>query len=720
MYDEPKNEAAEDEVEKLTPEEAQAEKLVAKHDFFLRDFDAIEAAQHDERQQCLEDRRFYSIVGAQWEGSLDEQFKNKLKFELNKTHLAVLRIINEYRNNRISVSFVPKKGKKDSGNEQLADAVAGLYRADEQDSCAEEATDNAFEEAVGGGYGAFRLCTEYEDEDEEGEQRVRFKPIFDADSCVFFDLGARRQDKSDAKRCYVLTPMTVEDFKNEYGEDPVSWPHSVSQFEFDWFAQTANTVYVAEVYEVEKAVEKYQCYVGIEGEQRELPMKELEENPLLADEMMALGFKPTEVKERKKRRVHKYLMTGSRILEDCGFIAGPNIPVIPVYGKRWYVDNVERFAGHVRLVKDGQRLFNVQVSKLGEMSVSSGIGKPILTPQQVAGHQGMWEDDPVKNFAYLLLNPIIDAQGNEVVSGPIAYTQPPQLPPAMATLLQITDSSIKEIMGNPQAGEQIVSNIATKTVELVQQRLDMQSYIFVSNMAKAMQRAGEVWLGMAKDITVEEGREMKTVGPNGEVGSVELMRPIADKETGDIRYENNLEDARFDVVAKAGPSSSSKREATVRNLKEMMAIVQDPQTLQVLSAMVMLNMEGEGISDVREFFRKQMLRMGVVKPTEEEAKKLLEEQANQPPDANSELLKAAADQAEAEAVKARADTVYTIAKVDKLHAEVLAMLAEVNQAKQQLALDAAKTATEIGAQMAAPAQTSIAVPQPAADEATPL
>ena len=42
------------------------------------------------------------------------------------------------------------------------------------------------------------------DDDEDDRQRIRFEPIYDADSSIYFSLGAKRQDKSDAKSCYVL------------------------------------------------------------------------------------------------------------------------------------------------------------------------------------------------------------------------------------------------------------------------------------------------------------------------------------------------------------------------------------------------------------------------------------------------------------------------------------------------------------------------------------
>src|SRR5207237_1405050 len=104
----------------------------------------------------------------------------------NDIHLAVIRIFNEYRNNRITVAFQPKDG---TPADDFATTVAGLYRADEKRCTAEEAYDNSLEEAVGGGFGAWRLRAVYENEDDEDvddddrPQTVAIEPIFDADSC---------------------------------------------------------------------------------------------------------------------------------------------------------------------------------------------------------------------------------------------------------------------------------------------------------------------------------------------------------------------------------------------------------------------------------------------------------------------------------------------------------------------------------------------------------
>jgi hypothetical protein len=661
------------------------------HQQAMTEFDRVQTSVRDERLQCLQDRRFYSIAGAQWEGPLGDQYENKPRFEVNKIHLSVIRIINEYRNNRIAVDFVSKDGE---ANDKLTETCNGLYRADERDSGAEEAYDNAFEEAVGGGYGAWRLRTAYEDEenDEDERQRIRIEPIYDADSSVFFDLDAKRQDKADAKYCFVLYSMTYEAYKAEWNDDPATWPKVIHQYEFDW--DTPDVVFVAEYYRVEEVRETVRIFLTIQGEEERYTQADFDADETLEETLAAVGTVEVRQKRTKRKRVRKYIMSGGGILDDMGYIAGKNIPIVPVYGKRWFVDNVERCMGHVRLAKDPQRLKNMQLSKLGEISALSSIEKPILVPEQVSGHQVMWAEDNLRNYPYLLINPITGPNGETTAAGPVAYTKSAQIPPAMAALLQITESDMAEILGSSQQADKMVSGISGKAVELIQTRLDMQTFIYMSNMAKAVRRCGEIWLSMSKDIYVEEKRKMKTVGAMEEVGSIELMKPQIDEETGELIYENNLGDALFDVAVDVGPSSSSRRDATVRALTGMMQVTTDPTTQQVLQAMAIMNMEGEGIGDIKEYFRKQLVQMGVLKPTEEEQQQMMEAQANVQQDPQTAYLLAEAAKAQALAIKAQADTEYTLARSEETKAKTIQTLSSVDIDERKSAIE---TAEKIGA-----------------------
>ena len=646
----------------------------------VQQFDTIQKAIQEERQQCIDDRRFYSISGAQWEGKLGEQFENKPKLEVNKVHLSVIRIINEYRNNRITVNF------ESDTKEELAELCDGLYRYDENRSGAQEAYDNAFEEAVGGGMGAFRLTTEYRDDEDpdDDEQCISIEPIYDADTSVFFDLDAKRQDKRDAKFCFLITSMSREAYALEYDDDPASWSKDDYSTEFDW--ATPDVVYIAEYFLIESKKERVHLWEKLDGEKLRLSDDQLEDQ---LEMLEAVGARSIGIKKVTRRKVKKYIMSGGGIIDDCGHIAGRMIPIIPVYGKRWFVNNIERCMGHVRLAKDAQRLKNMQLSKLAEISALSPVRKPILTPEQIVGHQTMWEEDNIKNYPYLLLNPIKDLNGQPLPSGPLGYTEPPTIPAALAALLQITETDMQEILGNQKDGEQIAGNISTQTAELVQTRLDMQTYIYLSNMSKAIKRAGEVWLSMAKDVYSEEGRIVTVRGEGGEINKRELLQPSLDKDGKKVTL-NDLGEAKFDVIAEVGPSSSTKKSATVRQLMSMLQISTDPITIKVLSSMIMLNMDGEGVAEVRDYFRQEMIKMKVVKPTDEEAAALAEEQKNQEPSANDKYLEAAAIAEQARAVEAQADALLKDAKTDKTRAETVETLSDIENQKLQQSLDIIK------------------------------
>lgn len=642
------------------------------HSDALKKFNYIQSAVRDERMQCLQDRRFVSIAGAQWEGGLGEQFENRPKLEFNKIALAITRIINEYRNNPVTVDFVSKDGAE---NDVMADTLDGLYRSDEDYSVASEAYDTAFEEAVTGGFGAFRLRTEYEDEyDPENEnQRIRIEPIPDADTSVFFDLNSKRQDKSDATHAFVITAMDRETYEDTYSDDVSSWPKSISQLEFDW--STPDIVYVAEYYVIETVPVTLRIFQTMDGQEEKYWPQDFENDPKLLDTLNAVGTREVRQRKLKQDRVHKYIMSGSKILEDLGYIAGSNIPIIPVYGKRFYIENVERCFGHVRLAKDAQRLKNMQLSKLAEISALSSIEKPLFYPEQVAGHQMQWAEDNIKNYPYLLVNPITGADGSIQSIGPLGYTRPPAVPAALAALLQTTEVDMNDILGNAQQADQMLSGVSGKAIELIQTRVDGQAAIYTSNFAKAMRRAGEVWLDIAREIYSSRTR-MKTVGKDGEVSSVEIMKPVLG-DNAEVIMENDIANAKFDVMVDVGPSSASKRAATVRSLTNMMQASDDPETRQILSALALSNMEGEGLSDVRGYFRNQLVRKGVIKPSEQEALQLQTEAANAKPNAQDSFLLASAEEANARATKAHADVMKIVSDVQYNNAKTAEIASKI-------------------------------------------
>jgi hypothetical protein len=215
----------------------------------------------------------------------------------------------------------------------------------------------------------------------------------------------------------------------------------------------------------------------------------------------------------------------------------------------------------------------------------------------------------------------------------------------------------------------MVSNMSGKAVEMIQQRLDTQAFIYMSNFAKSIRREAEVWLSMAKDIYVEAGRKMKRVSAQGGLDNVVLKLEALDDKEGGLVVRNDLSTADFDVLESVGPSFESKRNATVRTLVGMLPLVTDPTDAKVLQAVILQNMEGEGLSDVNEYYRKQLVQMGVNKPTEEEQEQMSAAAEQQQPDPQAEFLASEAAKNIATAEKLKAETARTLADADRVVAQ---------------------------------------------------
>jgi hypothetical protein len=302
----------------------------------------------------------------------------------------------------------------------------------------------------------------------------------------------------------------------------------------------------------------------------------------------------------------------------------------------------------------------------------------------------LWAKDNIDKNPYLVINAIESPNGEKVPAGPVGYTKAPQIPPAMAALTQLAQTALTELLGAQQNGEKMESNISGRVVELIQQRLDMQSFIYLDNFSKAMKRAGQVWLSMMRDIAVEPSRRMKTMEEDGAYGSIMLNVPAYSDDLETEIVKNDITKASFDVDVDVGPASSSVKAGTVRALTGLATITDDPQIKRALTITTIANIEGNGLADLRTWARKIALRDGLVQPTEAEKRELAAEQQGQQPDAQSQYLLAEAEKAGALTTKAKADTVKVLADAEKSKADTAAILAGIGQADRKQAIDAAQ------------------------------
>ncbi|WP_261877958.1 portal protein [Pectobacterium carotovorum] len=659
-----------------------AETLQKRHEQIMLKFDRAYTPQEDVREKCIEATRFARVPGGQWEGTtsagtkLNDRFERYPKFEINKVATELNRIIAEYRNNRITVKFRP--GDK-AASEELANKLNGLFRADYEETDGGEACDNAFDDGATGGFGCFRMSTKYVNEYDplDERQRICIEPIYDAARSVWFDPDAKKYDKSDAGWAFDMYSLSAEKYKAEYDKTPASLDLMLdNSWKYDWFDN--DVVYIAKYYEVRKeSVDVVSYQNPMTGEIATYDSDQLEP---IADELADIGFVEVARRSVKRRRVYVALVDGDGFLEKPRRIAGENIPLIPVYGKRWFIDDIERVEGHIAKAMDPQRLYNLQVSMLADTASQDAGSTPIVDMDQVRGLEKHWEERNKKRPSFLPLRSIKDKSGNVIAPAtPTGYTQPAVLNQALAALLQQTSADIQEVTGGSQAMQQMPSNIAQETVNNLMNRSDMASFIYLDNMAKSLKRAGEIWLSMAREVYGSD-REVRIVNEDG-TDDISLMSvSVKDDETGQVVALNDLSVGRYDVTVDVGPSYTARRDATVAALTGVLGTMlpQDPDT-GIIRGIILDNMDGEGLDEFKEFNRKKLLVAGVVKPRNQKEQQVvmqaqMAQQGQQDP--NMVLAQAQMVAAQAEAQKAQNETAQT--KIKAFTAQQDAMESQAN------------------------------------------
>ena len=187
-------------------------------------FDRAVEAERDNRDHALEDIRF-ACLDEQWEETVenDRRLAGRPCLTINKLKPVIRQVVNDSRQNRPSIKVHPCDSKADP---ETADVISGMIRNIEMSSDADVAYDTAIEHAVSGGFGYWRITTDYAlnavDEDglrEAGaaafDQDIFIRRIANQFS-VYGDPYSQSADSSDWNQCHVIETLTKDQFKAKY------------------------------------------------------------------------------------------------------------------------------------------------------------------------------------------------------------------------------------------------------------------------------------------------------------------------------------------------------------------------------------------------------------------------------------------------------------------------------------------------------------------------
>lgn len=608
---------------------ADDDKLQAILTLFDRDWMSSDEA----RTEATNDLFFSRI--SQWDDWLNQYTTLQYRGQFDVVRPVVRKLVAEMRQNPIDVLYRPKDGAPPDS----ADTLMGMYRTDMRHNSAKIAVNIAVREQIEAGYGAWRIVTEHEDQDPtSNNQVIRRIPIHEASSHVIWDSNSKLMDKSDAKHVTVIQPLSIagwESFAADYGFDADNLPDFQSpdsNWLFPWLNK--DVVYVGEFYEVEEKKETvfiYQDPFG--GEPVSYFKRDIND---VIDELAESGMVKVGERKVKRCRVYKTILTSSTILKSRELIAGEHLPIVPVYGEWGFAGDKEVFEGVVRLTKDGQRLRNMIMSFNADTVARTPKKKPFFWPEQIAGYEHMYSG--TDDYPYYLVNRT-DENNGDLPAQPIAYMENPEVSQASAYMLEAATNAVKEVSQLGVDSDAANGQVAFDTVNQLNMRADLSTYVFQDNLATAMRRDGQIYASMVNDI-YDVPRTVMTTLPDGSEKDVQLMSEVIDYQTGQSVVLNDVR-GRYETYTDVGPSFQSMKSQNRAEILELLAKVpQGTPEFQMLMLQYFTLLDGKGVEIMREYANKQLVTMGLKKPETPEEIEMVQQAQQQPQEPSAEMVQA--------------------------------------------------------------------------------
>lgn len=652
----------------MTPEEIHTEAV--------KRFETATNKDELQRAAAIRDMIFVHAEDGQWDEDAIERRRDRPRYTIDRVSGAIDQVVGDQRQNRIAVKVAPR----DEANQKLADIFTGLIRNIEQASSAVNAYDQAYDETVTGGYGGWRILTDF-DADDSFDQEIHIEPINSAASSLYFDPNSQRYDRRDAEFAFLITRMSEEAFKDAYPDaSPVDWELAATgaALRRTWFRD--NQVRVAE-YWFKESIKKQ---IGLLSDGRVI---DLDEEKAVLDELADTGVTVVQERTVDSHRVKSVIMSGVELLTEVQDWAGKFIPLVPLFGKIAHVNGENFIRGIVRKAKDSQRIYNYASSSVVETTALTPKDPIWITPEQARGNEASLRTFNTSNSPYMFYNP------DPKAPGPPSRGGAPQLQTALLQQVSQAATDIHSTTGLEPASLGNVPELKSgKAIRAQQAMGDRGAFVFRDNLAKSIAYTGEILVDLLPRIYDTE-RLVQILGVDGVTESVtinepevnELNQPIIDEETGEQVIVNDLSQGKYTISIVTGPSFSTKREETVEQL--VLLAGQSPVIQELALDLIVKNMDLNGGDEIERRIRKRMITQKIIEPTDEEREELGLDQPPAPDpmneslqrnlDAQTEKIQIEGEKVIAEVENKDADTQKKIMETQKVSVDSLVAIREI-------------------------------------------
>ena len=558
-----------------------------KHDALLQrirdNYDTAEEDSRDQREEMLIDHRFAIGIG-QWNERIRaiREEDNRPCLTINRVKGHIKQVVNDIRRNKPSAKASPAE----KSDVDLSEIFTGLMREIDRRSNAPAIRSYAIDQAVRGGIGYYKVSTDWVSP-ESFDQEIWLERILNWAS-VFIDPSAEKPDRTDADWAFEVAWIKREEFERQYekAELVTHGFDAMANQAPKWVSRDGALVgrYWEKEYTDKLLVMLSDGTGKIEDELTD------DDDPVVRDGKFVT--RPTRLV-----KVKGYKTNGVEILEETDW-PSIYIPIIPVVGDEMVVEDERHIEGIVRPARDSVRGYNVFASVQTEAINAAGKTPIIATPEQVAGHEKLYQNANKGLQSVRYYNPhthqgaLLPPPAREVVEPPIQ---------AIAQSRQMAADDIKATTGIFDASLGNRSN-ETSGVAIRERRQegDNANYHFTDGLQIAITLETRIKMDLMPRLYSRPGRIARILGENDDERLVELNVPTEDRGKSTIF---DLGAAKYDAVVDIGPGVDTQRQESAQFVES--AIKAFPPLFEVAGDILMENSDAPGARQIAERLRKR-------------------------------------------------------------------------------------------------------------------
>lgn len=557
----------------------------------------------DAYDKSRDDVRFVDVPGNQWDSKLKARRGDRPIYEFPKLAGHCRQIINEMRQSRPQAKI---RGVEES-DRALAELMQGIIRNIESVSNAEQAYDIGFDFAVKGGFGFWRICTDYA-KDDDFELDIFIKPVRNP-FAVKFDPAAVEIDRRDANFCFVEELIPVEEFRARYPKADLQDFDEDSACK-DW--REAGQVRVAEYWE--KVPRKRRLLALSDG--RVVFLDDIAGQSGLGEDealefLAASGIQVVREREVQSHKVQMRLTNGHEWLTEPYEFPSKYIPIVPVWGNIQNIDGEDVFYGMVRPNKDQQRLHNVHRTAAIEAVAKAPKAPFVVKLGWIKGLERFWRNANSEDYPFLPVNDDADAMPQRAAQA--------EIPAALLQLAAMDNEDIKASTGQYDASLGARSNETSgRAITARKMQGATATFNYIDNLAYAIRYSAEILVDMIPRV-YDTQRVVRVLGEDGGAKWKTLYQEVVDPTTGQTVLLNDIRKGKYDVTVTVGPSFATQRLEAVDAFTTLLGQIGNglpPPISALMAYTVVKNMDLPGADQVDAAFRKLLVQMGVVEPGE--------------------------------------------------------------------------------------------------------